>query len=388
MKGRTAWVPVTYFNLPKGTQPGDEQNIKKVEATIAALTGAESVTVGLNKTPSGQELIDQYAVDLVMPARIGNYISLDRVDGLLKNANISPDQANALADVIKGLSSGKDVTESLEKLKAPASGDEAGEDGMVKDDPEKGQEMAPPPPRPPAAPGGAGGAGGAAPAAPPRRPPMASINSCARLLSQETGLPMKEAVGHVTRIRRSKDITAAIKWMSSNKPGVGIRKASNLQPYSFDEYETMCRIAWGLPYKKSEQPGYIYQDPADKEWQLDMDTGEYRHMDPEEAADHKSRGLGMYEKTPERSGPRPKDIRDLRSAGRRPLGQRGANPRQAGVQTQELVNELSQNYGLDPSMAPDIIQHVVEKLQQDPEEQRVPMSTSAPAPTAGRRPLV
>lgn len=250
MLRRTAWAHVTDFPLPKGTQPGSEDNKKKVAEFVQGLTGAERVEVSLNKTADGVELLDQYKIEQTMPLRAGNYISV---------ASLSDSGAKLLGEILQGVGSGKDVTDKLEKLKQELGG--GGSDDAEKSDNDKGDN--------PFAKGkdkkeedggnpfaeggddgekpkGKGPQKGVNPFASKR--PLPSVQVCARRLSRETDLPLREAQRYVQQIRRSSSFRQASRWMSRK-----IVQADNNRPYPLKDYETMCRIAWGQ-FPKAEAP--------------------------------------------------------------------------------------------------------------------------------------
>lgn len=124
MPKRTFEIETSFFNLPKGSYPNDDKNIDFVKRAFAQVFDTDDIQVAFGRGPAGEPLLHKMYISAGMPEKIGSYRSL---------ANLDPGVGKLIGDLIEDLASGKDATQTAEKLqqeiaKGGSEEDKPGED--------------------------------------------------------------------------------------------------------------------------------------------------------------------------------------------------------------------------------------------------------------------
>jgi hypothetical protein len=221
----------TLFNLPKGSSPLDNENVKLVKRVMKTATGAESIDVSFNHSADGEPLTNLYNIELEYPRMLaeGKYVSL---------ADLDKNQGKLLADVITSLSSGGDAKGAVQKLldSVGGSGDGDSDDSkpdeldLPKEDPSDGAGEAPTDTKPFSSPSA------------DRKLPFAKKKSrIARAsdLEKQFGQDLRDAIEIVKVVDSSPD------FPSFQKKARQLILDENDKPLSQREYAEIAKVARG-----------------------------------------------------------------------------------------------------------------------------------------------
>lgn len=129
MPKRTFEIETSFFNLPKGSYPNDDQNIDFVKRAFGQVFDTNDIQVAFGRGPAGEPLLHKMYISAGMPEKIGSYRSL---------ASLDSGVAKLIGDLIEDLAEGKDATQTVDKLQqevAKGGGDESGEEEEKPDNP-------------------------------------------------------------------------------------------------------------------------------------------------------------------------------------------------------------------------------------------------------------